>query len=215
MAFNYQSEWEEQAAAPANPATGNWKIYFKSTGMFILEDDGTEHGPFNAGGVPAGELPPLMVSDGWPSSTNGSSAVTQVHFVTNNIDLMVAYFDQTTQEHFQWTVLMPDNWDGSTITFKVFWTATSGTPAETVEWNLQGRSHADSDAIDQVWGTAVEVSDALITASDVHISAVSGAVTITGAGAGEMVQLRLYRDVADTLAADAALIGIKVYYGTV
>jgi hypothetical protein len=213
MAFNYQSEWEEQASAPANPATGNWKIYFKATGMFILEDDGTEHGPFNAGGVPSNELV-LMVAEGRPSTTNGSSAVTQVHFVTNNIDLMVAYFDQTTQEHFQWTVLMPDNWDAGTITFKVFWTATSGTPAETVEWNLQGRSHADSDAIDQAWGTAVEVSDALITASDVHISAVSGAVTITGAGAGEMVQLRLYRDVADTLAADAALIGIKIYYGT-
>jgi hypothetical protein len=214
MAFNYQSEWEEQAAAPANPATGNWKIYFKSTGMFILEDDGTEHGPFNAGGVPSNELV-LMVAEGRPSSTNGSSAVTQVHYVTNNVDLMVTYFDQTTQEHFQWTTIMPDNWDAGTVTFKGIWTAAS-TPGETFALNLQGRSYGDSDAVDQAFGTAVEVVDTLLASGDVHITAESGAVTITGATAGEMVQLRAYRNVGgDDLAADAALIGIKLYYGTV
>lgn len=47
MTKNYNAEWEEQGSAPSNPSTGSWKIYPKSTGMFILEDDGTEHGPIN------------------------------------------------------------------------------------------------------------------------------------------------------------------------
>lgn len=48
MPFNYDATWEEQAAAPDTPATGKWKIYFKSDGVYVLEDDGTEHGPLEA-----------------------------------------------------------------------------------------------------------------------------------------------------------------------
>lgn len=60
----------------------------------------------------------------------------------------------------------------------------------------------------------MEVSDALIAADEVHITAESGAVTLAGGPAGgELVQFRLYRDaVNDTLAQDARLLGVKVYY---
>lgn len=39
---------EEQASAPDTPASGYWRIYAKSDGLYIVEDDGTEHGPFSA-----------------------------------------------------------------------------------------------------------------------------------------------------------------------
>ena len=109
---------------------------------------------------------------------------------------------------------MPDNWNAGTITFKAVWTAAAGTPAQAAEWNLQGRSYANDDAIDQAWGSSVEVSDALIATSDIHYSSESSAVTLAGTPAiGELVQLRAWRDATnDTLAADAKLIGIKVYY---
>lgn len=215
MALNYQSEWEEQASAPSNPATGNWKIYFKADGMYVLEDDGTEHGPFNAGGVPVNELP-LFPRDGQPSSTNGSSAVTQLQFVTNDVDFMVTYFDDTIQEYFQWTVKAPGNWDGGTITYTAGWKG-AGTPAEVVAWNLQGRAYGDGDVIDQAWGTAVEVTDALQNSTDYHETAESGAVTIAGAGAGKLLQLRLYRNtsIGSNMSGDAALINVTIYYGTV
>lgn len=41
--------FEEQASAPSTPAAGNWRIYFKSDGFYLIEDDGTEHGPVDAG----------------------------------------------------------------------------------------------------------------------------------------------------------------------
>lgn len=37
---------EELASAPATPSSGIWKAYFKSDGLYIIEDTGTEIGPF-------------------------------------------------------------------------------------------------------------------------------------------------------------------------
>ncbi len=109
---------------------------------------------------------------------------------------------------------MPDNWDAGTVTFKALWTAAGGSAAQTVEWNLQGRSYANDDPIDAAWGSAIEVSDALIATGDIHYSAESSAVTLAGTpAAGELVQFRAWRDASnDNLASDAKLIGIKAYF---
>jgi hypothetical protein len=81
---------------------------------------------------------------------------------------------------------------------------------------LQGRSFANDDAIDQAWGSAQTVTDTLTATGDVCVTTESNAITLAGTPtAGEFVILRAYRDAdsgSDTLAADANLIGIKVYY---
>jgi hypothetical protein len=38
----------EQGSTPATPATGKWRVYFKSDGIYILDDAGTETGPLGA-----------------------------------------------------------------------------------------------------------------------------------------------------------------------
>lgn len=45
MPFNHNATWEDQASAPSTPDTGKWKLYFKSTGLFYVDDAGTEYGP--------------------------------------------------------------------------------------------------------------------------------------------------------------------------
>lgn len=81
---------------------------------------------------------------------------------------------------------------------------------------MQGRSYANDDAIDQAWGTAQTVTDALLAEDDMQYSAETAAITLAGTpAAGEFVQFRVYRDadhVEDTLDADAKLLGVKVYY---
>lgn len=187
-----------------NTTTGNYNFY-----------NGTVWQAFGGSGGVGGVLP-LFPRDGQPSSTNGSSAVTQLQFVTNDVDFMVTYFDDTIQEYFQWTVKAPGNWDGGTITYTAGWKG-AGTPAEVVAWNLQGRAYGDGDPIDAAWGTAVEVTDALQNSTDYHETAESGAVTIAGAGAGKLLQIRLYRNtsIGSNMSGDATLIGVTVYYGTV
>jgi hypothetical protein len=159
----------------------------------------------------------LGAGDGWPSTTAGCAAAALAEYGTNKQNLLTMDFDQTTQEHAEWTVWLPATYNGSTISFIVAWTAAAGTAAQTVEWNLQARAYANDDAIDQAWGTAVEVSDALIATGDMHYTAVSGAVTIGGGpAAGEVMQVRVYRDVGgDTLAADAKLIAVRLFVGLV
>ena len=41
---------DEQASAPTTPATGNWRLYAKSDGLYAVDDAGTEVGPFGSGG---------------------------------------------------------------------------------------------------------------------------------------------------------------------
>jgi len=40
----------EQGSVPSTPSTGDWKLYFKSDGLYTLGDDGTESGPLGTGG---------------------------------------------------------------------------------------------------------------------------------------------------------------------
>lgn len=42
--------FDEQGSAPTTPGTGLWKIYFKSDGLYIVDDAGTETGPLGTGG---------------------------------------------------------------------------------------------------------------------------------------------------------------------
>jgi hypothetical protein len=68
--------------------------------------------------------------------------------------------------------------------------------------------------VDQAWGTAQYVDDTFIANGDVHITSATSAITLAGTpAASEMVQFRVYRDVAnDDLAGDADLLAVRVTF---
>lgn len=47
---------QEEGSTPSTPGTGKWKLYFKSTGIFIVDDAGTETGPLGEAGVGSGDM---------------------------------------------------------------------------------------------------------------------------------------------------------------
>ena len=197
----------EQASAPATPSSGYGRWYTTNTGKpFHKNDAGTEQSLFVS--------PEIFIraSDMIPTVTAGCAALAQSETTTNDVNYQSLDFDQTTQEHANFTVIMPDDWNAGTVTFKAYWTAAAG--AGTVVWGLQAISFADDDALDTAWGTVQTSTDTLLATGDMHISPVSAAITIAGTPAtGEPVLFRIYRDVAtDTLTGDAKLIGIKIYY---
>ncbi len=128
------------------------------------------------------------------------------------MDLWSLDFDQTTDEFAQFTVWMPEDWDGGTITAKFAWSAPSG--SGDVIWGLQGQSYTNDDPLDATWGAAQTVTDTLLLAGDMHYSPTTAAITIAGSpAAGEVIQLRVFRDAdTDDLTGDAQLLGIKVFY---
>lgn len=149
-----------------------------------------------------------------PTTTGGCSDPEKVEAATNDVDYDVLNFDTSSDERAYANIHMPDNWDAGVIQFRYIWTAASGTPAQTVTFELKGRAYSDDDAIDQAGGTAVEVSDTLIATGDVHISAWSGDVTLAGTpAAGDLIHLELMRNVSeDNLSADARLIGLQIRF---
>lgn len=149
-----------------------------------------------------------------PTTTAGCADLAKVEAGTNDVDYWVLDFDASSGESCFFTLRMPDDWNGGTVTFRFVWTNAGGASTETVAWGIKGRAYADSDAIDQAYGTEITTSDTWLAQNDIHLSAESTAVTLAGSPvAGQWCQFKITRKVAsDTMTGDARLLGIRLKY---
>lgn len=146
-----------------------------------------------------------------PKTTSGCG-VNSSETTTNDQNYDSADFDAGADELADFMLILPNNWNYGTVTFRPYWTADSG--SGTVCWALKGVAYADDDALDTAGGTAQTSTDTLLAAGDMHVGPASSAITIGGtAAANKPVQFTVYRDVSeDTLAVDARLLGIEILY---
>jgi hypothetical protein len=156
-----------------------------------------------------------------PCTTNPAEAGTK-EYGTNDIDTDYFAFDGgATEERVQFKLVMPEDYDLSTVKAKFYWTsATGSTAGDTVEWGIKAGAITDDGAIDAAMGTAVTVSDTLLAdaGADLQISAATGAMTIGGTPAlGKLVVFEVYRntDGSDDMAEDAQLLGVAIQYGQI
>ena len=131
--------------------------------------------------------------------------------------MQVLDFDKDSDENAQFTIAFPKSWNLGTITYQVFWSGAANT--QDVDWQLQGVAMNDNETIDVVYGTAVVVDDAAQGAvEELLVTAESGAVTIAGTPADDdLTYFRVFRDVSDsndTMAGDARLHGVKIFFTT-
>ena len=154
-----------------------------------------------------------------PTATNGCAAITDIETTATRPDLQVLDFDASTQEYAQFSVAMPKSWNGSTITAAFYWTTTA-TDTDACLWAIQGLTVGDDETIDQVYGTAVVVTDNVISgAEELLISGATTAVTLAGGtpAAGHLAFFQVYRDAddgSDNMAEDARLVGVMIHYTT-
>ena len=127
-------------------------------------------------------------------------------------------YDASTAEFSQFAIAMPRSWNRGTVTFQALWSHSSTTTNFGVVWSLAGVAHSDADALEAAFGTAVNVTDTGGTTDTLYISAESGAVTIAGTPAElDQITLQVGRvpiDGSDTMAVDARLHGIRLFYTT-
>ena len=123
-------------------------------------------------------------------------------------------FDQSTPESASINWVPPRNYDGGTVRATFYWTATSGTSTDTVDWMISGLAISDGDSMNAGTGDEVITSDALMSALDLHISPESSAITIFGNPAdADLIVFTITRDIIiDDLDADANLIGVMIEY---
>ena len=117
----------------------------------------------------------------YPNSTAGCADLEQVE-LSNGPELKCLDFDASSDENAQFTVAFPKSWNEGTVTFQAFFTVT-GTNTGTVAWGLSGVSFADNADMNTAFGTNVVATAKAHsgTSNDMDVTAVSGAVTITGA----------------------------------
>lgn len=150
-------------------------------------------------------------------TTNGAAAGT-VETTTNKIMFDTLDFDTTTQEFAQFGIRMPKSWNESTVTAAFTWSHASTTTNFGVVWALEAVALSDDDAGDAAFGTAQQVSDTGGTTNDVYVTAATSAITIAGTPAAEdwvVFQVkRVPADASDTMAIDARLHGVTLYFTT-
>ncbi len=151
-----------------------------------------------------------------PTTNPADSAL--VETTATRPDLKVFDFDASTAQYTQFSVAMPKSWNGSTVTYQVYWSPSTTNTGDCI-FGLQGVACSDSDTIDVAYGTAIEVTDAGIgTVEDLQISSESSAMTIAGSpAAGDQCFFQLYRDAADgsdTFTGEARVLGVKIFYTT-
>ena len=152
----------------------------------------------------------------YPNSTNGCADLAQTE-LSNGPEIKTLDFDKDSDEFAQFAVAFPKSWNEGTVTFQAFFTADT-TNTGTTAWGLSGVAIADDDSINTAFGTQVVATAKAMsgTANDLAVANESGAVTIAGSpSVDEEVFFQISRDVsADSLTADAKLLGIKLFFTT-
>ena len=153
-----------------------------------------------------------------PTQSNGCASRTQVETTSGRPDMDVLDFDASSDEHAQFSVAFPKQWDLGTVTYQAFWTTTAA-DTDGVAFALQGVSVSNDETIDVVYGTAIVVTDDNGgAAEDCMVTAESSAITIAGTPVDDdLCYFRFFRDVSDAnddMTEDARLIGVKLFYTT-
>lgn len=148
------------------------------------------------------------------TTTNGATASTYTVSGADNFTKDTWSFADAVTNNVQFAMMMPDEWDRSTVKVKFFWTATSGTG--NVVWQIAGGAASDGDALGAILGTAQTVTDALGTVNNQHVTAATSAITVAGTPAlGDLIVFNVKRDAinaSDTFSGTAQLIGVAIQY---
>lgn len=146
-----------------------------------------------------------------PTVTNGCASVATAETTALRPDITHLAFASDADDYAQFSLTLPKSWNLGTFTYQVHWTGLVA-GAGTVIWGVQAVAVSDDDTIDVAFGTLVTVTDTFIAIEDMHISPESTAVTVGGTPAdGDQVYFQIQRDVDDTRAADANLLGVRLF----
>jgi hypothetical protein len=152
-----------------------------------------------------------------PSISGGCAGLAVIASGASKPDIATLDFDKDTAEYAQFSVAMPKGWDEGTVTAQFVWSHAATTTNFKVAWGLQGVAISDDDTIVASYGTAQTANDTGGTTDDLYVSPSTSAITIGGSpAAGDIAFFRVYRDAADgtndTLAVDARLHGVRLFY---
>lgn len=178
--------------------------------------DGTDY-LSSTTGAKQGKQTIFIPANAMKSRTTSGPSSGSVEQTTNKNMVSSLDFDTTTQQFAQFSVWFPKSWNLGTVTFQPCFSQLT-TAAGGVVFGLQGVAVSDGDALDVAFGTAQTSTKTAGTANLEYQGPESAAITIAGTpAAGDRVMFQVNRTVADgsdTLAQNARLHGIRIFFTT-
>jgi hypothetical protein len=117
-----------------------------------------------------------------------------------------------------WQWEMPKGWNEGTLTYRVLWSHPATTTNFGVLFTLQAFAVSDGEAMNGTYTASTSVTDTGGSTDFKYTTPTSAAFTVDGTPAeGDLVVFRLIRnpaDVLDTLAVDARIHGVALFYTT-
>lgn len=218
------SEWTS-----ANPTLAAGELGLETnTSLFKIGNGSTAWNSLGYGGLTGAQGPPgpqgglvgkqtIFIPAGAMNipSVNGAG-INTLETANNRIVVSTLDFDATTQEFAQFQIAMPKSWNEGTVTFDANWFHGNTSTNFGVVWSLAGVALSDTNALDTAFGTAVTVADTGGTANTIYDSPESANCTIGNTPAeNDYVVYQIARvpaDANDTLAVDARLLGVRLFY---
>lgn len=153
----------------------------------------------------------------WPRSSNGTSPLAPFEMATSLLNVVGLRFSAAVQQFAQCHFTLPRKWNNGTVTFQIKWKPEDPSSGD-VRFGVQAAAYRNDSALTTAFGTEVAVTDTYIAEDDLHVTAVSSALTIAGTPqAGDLIAFQINRDPAnggDTLTEAAILIELTVFLTT-
>lgn len=154
-------------------------------------------------------------------TTTPTGAITAVtESTTYKVNLKGTVMPASAADTFkEFGMVMPGNWNGSTVTAKpIITTASTNASNNTIKLTLQGISYSTGETIDVAWGT-LQTSTITVAASIaglITMGAATSAITIGGTtpSGGDYIVWRVGRTGDDTFTGDITLLGWMITYTT-
>jgi len=151
-------------------------------------------------------------------TTNGPASGS-VETTTNMVMIKTLDFDAATSEYAQFAVQMPKGWNEGNFTAVFVWSHAAAATNFGVVWGIQATAYSDGNALDVAFGSTVTVVDAGGAGNTLYRSAeTAGFIAAGSAAENDVLVFQVQRaggDGNDTLAVDARLHGVALFYTTV
>ena len=149
------------------------------------------------------------------ATATAGAAFTTIEVLAGGPDVRALAFDQTTPESAQFSIAFPNRWNRGAISCQIFWT-TEDPNANNVYWNIHATALDVTESFNIAFPAVVEIIGANGVAANLLNRSAETALTVdNGPQDGGVVFFRIARDAnngGDTLASDALLLGVKVFY---
>lgn len=152
-----------------------------------------------------------------PRTANGCAALAVFVSSGGGVEWPYLAYDPSSTEFAVFTIAMPKGWNESTISFVPIWSHPATTTNFGTSWHLRGAARSNGDALATTFAGGGVSTDTGGTTATLYVGPETNLNVEGTPVAGDLISFEIIRTTADggdTMAVDAYLHGIQIFYTT-